>query len=164
MNSLIELHDSRIAEVTNDAGVLTVRFSPAYLHKSDGQPGVDPGTGWTQDIAFVIREASLRGALPMLPCDVSDGELTVAGQSHTNAIPLPLDTPAAVELSILFVAGAEVTIMGRGARVELLARRSMSKTSPEARGPSNPRLERTGARPAHLGRALVGAGRSTAGR
>ena len=32
------------------------------------------------------------------------------------------------------------------------------------RTPSNPRLERTGAQPAHHGRAAVGAGRSTAGR
>jgi len=118
---MIELHDSCVAGVAKEAGVLTVRFSPAYVHKSDGQPGVDPGTGWTQDVALVIREASLRGALPTLPCDVSDGNFTVAGQSHANAVPLPLDTPAAVDLRILFVAGVEITITGRGARVDLLS-------------------------------------------
>jgi hypothetical protein len=48
MNSLIELHDSRVSNVTRGAGTVTIRFDPPYLHNSEGRPAVDPGTGWIQ--------------------------------------------------------------------------------------------------------------------
>jgi hypothetical protein len=120
MNISIELHDSCVSDVARGSGTVTVRFAPAYVHKSEGCPGVDPGTGWIQDAALVVDEGALRGTIPDLPCDISDGELKVGDQLHPNAIPLPLDTVEALELKILFVSGDAVVISGRGARLELL--------------------------------------------
>src|SRR5207249_3264944 len=94
MNTLIELHDSCVALVSKESDTVIVRFAPAYVHKSEGCPGVDPGTGWIQDAVLVVGEALVRGTIPALPCDVADGELTVGDQLHPNAIPLPLDTAA----------------------------------------------------------------------
>ena len=84
MNTLIELHDSRVSAVAWDGDLLVVSLTPAYLHKSNGQPEIDPGTGWTQNARLLIGGASLVGDLPELPCDLWDGELTFGGEIHSN--------------------------------------------------------------------------------
>ncbi len=98
----------------------TIRFAPAYLHKSDGRPGIDPGTGWTQDAVLILDGGTVLGTVPFLPCDVSDGAIVVGGRGHPNTIPLPLETSAAVEVKLLFTSGDEVVIRGHGAQLELL--------------------------------------------
>ena len=40
MNSLIELHDSNVAKIESRDGKVIVHFLPAYLHKSEGRPGI----------------------------------------------------------------------------------------------------------------------------
>jgi len=46
MNTMIQLNDSAVAKIDRQQGEMVVHFLPAYLHKSEGQPGSDPGTGW----------------------------------------------------------------------------------------------------------------------
>jgi hypothetical protein len=44
MNEALEIHDSTLTKVEQDGS--TIRLSvEAYVHRSDGQPMVDPGTG-----------------------------------------------------------------------------------------------------------------------
>jgi microsomal dipeptidase-like Zn-dependent dipeptidase len=62
MNCSLELHDSRVSSVQSTGGVVTINFEAAYLHRSDGVPGSDEGTGWVQPGYLEFASASLNGA------------------------------------------------------------------------------------------------------
>jgi len=55
----IELHDSVIATIVLDGGTTLITFSHAYIHQSDGVPGVDPGSGWSQRAELRINRSSI---------------------------------------------------------------------------------------------------------
>lgn len=99
---------------------MIVHFRPAYLHKSEGRPGIDSSTGWVQDARLIFVDASASGGFPDLPCDVMDGELLVGGERHKNSIPVPLDITHHTELRLVFDSIHSVTVMGRAVRLELL--------------------------------------------
>ena len=120
MNMSIEMHDSTVSRFTPDGESIIMNLTPAYLHKSYGQPGIDPGTGWTQDARLVVGGASLVGKLPELPCDIMDGELTIGGAVHRNTIPVPLLIDDAVNLHVVFYPECDVSITGTSIRLELL--------------------------------------------
>ena len=120
MNTVIELHDSTVAEISSRAGTVIVRFVPAYLHKSEGRPGLDCGTGWIQDAQLRFGDALVTRACPDLPCDVTDGELAFGLERRDNEIPVPLEVTAPTELSLKFGSKHTVTVKGRSVRLELL--------------------------------------------
>ena len=57
MNEAIELHDSDLAAVKVAGDAVILCFHPAYIHRSAGKPGIDAGTGWTQDATITISGA-----------------------------------------------------------------------------------------------------------
>lgn len=114
LNSGIELHDSVLASLKSEEGKIEIAFQPAYIHKSEGIPGVDPGTGWTQDIVLAVESGIAEGQVTELPYDVSDGELHVAGQLQ-NVLPLPLDYRGNIELRLLLKSSEQLVI--RGSRI-----------------------------------------------
>jgi hypothetical protein len=120
MNRKIELHDSEVAEVRVSEGMVTVRFAPAYVHESAGEPGVDAGTGWIQDAELLIFEATLVGKIPPLPCDLDDGKMVIDGHEMDNMIPLPLESAG----NVRFVGAFKyddfmIEVVGKGCRVVL---------------------------------------------
>jgi len=119
MNTKIELHDSTVAEIARRHGAVVINFLPAYLHKSEGRPGFDSGTGWVQDAQLVVADASVSGDFPDLPCDVVDGELVVGGKQQDNGIPVPLEVTEPTRLRLRFDSIHSVTVTGRGVRLEL---------------------------------------------
>ena len=120
VNTAIEIHDSRVAEISERAGTVIVHFLPAYLHKSEGRPAIDSGTGWIQEARLVFFEASVSGEFPDWPCDIMDGGITVDGERHDNLIPLPLEAKGLIELRLICDSIHTVAIKGRGARLELV--------------------------------------------
>jgi hypothetical protein len=120
VNTIIEIHDSTVAEIASLEGTVVVHFLPAYLHKSEGRPGIDSGTGWVQEGRLIFTDASVRGDLPNLPCNVMDGELIVDGEQHDNGIPVPLEVTAPSELCLSFCSAHVVKIIGRGVRLDLV--------------------------------------------
>ncbi len=120
MNSLIELHDSRVADIGRTDGTVIVHFLPAYLHKSEGRPGVDPGSGWVQEARLIFADATAKGNIPDLPCDVMDGELVVGAERHSNKIPVPLLVASHSELRLIFDSSHTVPVTGSSVRLELL--------------------------------------------
>jgi hypothetical protein len=120
MNTAIELHDSTVADIVQTEEGIVVRFLPAYLHKSQGRPGVDSGTGWVQEVHLLLVDGMVTGQHPDLPCRVHDGDLVVGPNRHINGIPVPLPDAIATELRLVFALGDTVTIKGRGGRLELL--------------------------------------------
>ena len=97
-----------------------VFLAPAYLHRSMGRPGIDSGTGWTQDARLVFSIGSVSGVVPELPCNIMNGELSLSGDRYPNEIPVPLQAAGSVELHLVFYPGCDVFITGTTIRLELL--------------------------------------------
>lgn len=118
MRSGLELHDSRVSQLEVSDGVATVHFSHAYIHKSAGTPGRDRGTGWSQEGRLVLSEVEALGSMPYLPNTISEGFLEVGGIRH-QVIPLPFRRKVGARLSLVFVDGTELEIVGSKPFVEL---------------------------------------------
>ncbi len=121
MKSALELHESRIDDITFSQGVATVHFSHAYIYKSTGTPGQDPGTGWSQEALLVLSGVVACGPLPTLPNMISDGFLEVGDIRHT-ALPLPFKRKVEARLNVVFTDGTQLEILGTRPTVELLGR------------------------------------------
>jgi hypothetical protein len=119
LNRSVELHDSTIAAVEMHGTDAVVRFAPAYVHRSAGSPGVDPGSGWLQDLDLIVCEATIVSRPSNLPCDISDGSLAVGEVLWDNSIPLPIAGAGPVSLSAVTTAGASLLIQGSRAEVVL---------------------------------------------
>jgi hypothetical protein len=120
VNTAIEIHDSTVAEVSEQNGTVTVHFQPAYLHKSEGRPAFDASTGWIQEARLIFFEASVSGEFPDWPCDIMDGEIMVGGGRHNNLIPVPLEVSQPVELCLICDSVHSVRITGRSVKLELV--------------------------------------------
>jgi hypothetical protein len=133
MNSSIEIHDTEIAEIRCfDTGV-TIRFAHAYVHRSEGRPGVDAGTGWSQEAELFVSEAILIGKVPPLPCLLTGGTLEIGSRSHENMIPLPLDSQESVTITLSFgCLDFEIEVKGNGGRVPLIGSASKTEDFPPA--------------------------------
>ena len=119
MSSGLELHDSRVSHIEWLDGVATIHFSHAYIRKSKGKPGKDPGSGWSQEAELVLQEAAASGPLPPLPNTISEGYLEVGGIRH-ELIPLPFKRKVGARLYLLFVDGTQTEIVGNRPMIELL--------------------------------------------
>jgi hypothetical protein len=128
----IELHDSEVERFEARPRVLSVRFSHAYIHCSDGEPGVAPGTGWSQRAVLAISDAELVGAEPTVPAEVAEGELRAAGAVYSNSIPAPFQCHGPVKLTLSFTSGESLTVSGSGAALELLGERRFIERFPGA--------------------------------
>lgn len=114
-SAIIELHDSRVVGITPSSGSVIVRFRPAYVHRSEGRAGFDPGSGWVQDIDLVVSEAVLESSFTEMPGELDDGSLSVDNEVFENAIPFPLDVRGAVRFSAVSLNGERLVIQGTGA-------------------------------------------------
>ena len=121
MRSALELYDSRVSRIELSDGNAIVHFSHAYVHKSQGTPGKDPGTGWSREAQLVLWEASVSAPLPPLPDTISEGFLEVGGIRH-EFIPLPFKRKVAARLCLTFADGAQMEIAGNRPSIELLGK------------------------------------------
>src|SRR5277367_1401136 len=110
VNTVIEIHDSRVVEINGSNGIVAVHFKPAYLHKSEGRPGIDVGTGWSQEAKLFFSKATVGGDFPDWPCDIMDGEIVVDGERHDNLIPVPLEVAKPTESRLICDSIHTVTI------------------------------------------------------
>jgi len=94
-------------------------FSHVYIHQSEGKPGVDAGTGWSQAAIIRIDNAVIGSSFAEWPCDLSGGCLKLDGAVSRNMIPIPLDQDGAVELR-LEGWNEVVLVSGTHIRLELL--------------------------------------------
>jgi len=110
--SAIEIYDSTLTSVVNEGQRVTVDLQPAYIHRSTGMPGVDPGGGWAQDVILVVEKGTIAGDVTELPCDLWEGSLQVGNETIANIIPLPLDYRGEVELTLVTQTESRVIIRG----------------------------------------------------
>lgn len=117
MNAAVELHDSQVLAVESVGGAVVVRLA-AYVHRSDGRPGFDPGSGWSQAVELVFARGEVEERPAGLPCTLDDGVVSGA-VTFDGLVPLP----ASVESSVTFEArglyGERLVV--RGARLEVVS-------------------------------------------
>jgi hypothetical protein len=118
LKNALELHDSRVSQIDCSGGVASVHFSHAYIHKSAGRPGRDHGTCWSREARLILSEVESFGAMPSLPNTISEGFLEVGGIKH-EMIPLPFKRKVGARLSLVFVDGAQLEIVGSKPFIEL---------------------------------------------
>ncbi len=123
-NRAIELHDSKIESIELDTSQAIITFSHAYIHQSDGVPGIDSGTGWSQKAKLKIKNVPKLEMPKHLPYSIGDGVLKLDDTEYPNEIPIPLSHNGTVTLNLL-VANAEgsyieISVAGSGVELELI--------------------------------------------
>jgi hypothetical protein len=119
MNSVIEFHDSKVSGITYEGDNIIVRFISAYIHKSEGTPAYDSGTGWVQPAELIIGAGSLEGTRPDFPCRIADGKLECEGTVLDNILPLPFECKSRIKLELIFTTDSMVTLVGENAVLHL---------------------------------------------
>ena len=109
MNASLELHDSKVKLAEGASGTFRLVFSAAYVHRSEGRPGVDAGAGYIQPAELVFSEASW--SEPSVAClgDLSDGWVSVNGEK-LSLVPLPFSASGQVSAEFVFVSGAVLSV------------------------------------------------------
>lgn len=122
MKIALELPDSRINAVVADGQNMVVAFSHAYIHKSKGIPGKDPGSGWSREAELIMQKAIIHGPAPIFPNTISDGKLIVGGITYDALIPLPFKRRGLAVLNLSFSDGSVLEIIGLAPRIELIGK------------------------------------------
>lgn len=118
-NRVIELHDSEVSEIFQASQQVTVRFSAAYVHESEGTPGVDPGKGYVQGAELIVNKATMEGGLPDFPADISEGSLTLNGMRADNEIPVPFIFSGDFLMELTFISGHRIKVTGAAGTLSL---------------------------------------------
>lgn len=100
----IEFHESTVLVARFEGRDLRLRLS-AYVHISEGEPGRDPGTGWTQDVDLIFGEAELETSLPRGAMEIAHGRLRIGDRAFEGLLPVPLEGIGATTLELQGVGG-----------------------------------------------------------
>jgi hypothetical protein len=120
-NRRIEIHDSILTAVSLTKSEARLHFSSVYIHQSEGQPGRDAGTSWTQEAILRINDPKVEGSFCNFPVSLSDGNIQLGQQTFDNEIPVPLRHSGSTALRLIGSEGGEVvSFTGSGAGLELL--------------------------------------------
>jgi len=117
-NRAMEFHDSTFDGLHWRGTDLTLTFSAACIHQSEGKPGVDAGSGWVQEVRLHISDATLTGEILDLPCDLYDGSISLDDDRFDNCVPIPLDYRGRIE--VILEQESRVNAVGTRLLVELV--------------------------------------------
>jgi hypothetical protein len=118
-HAALEIHASVLVRLDRRGSTLVAMLSPASVHRSDGRPGVDPGTVWSGAAFLRFLGGEADGTIQGLPCELMGGELRHAGGVVPNPIPVPLSLEGAVELHLRDSRGGQVVLLGQGLEISL---------------------------------------------
>ena len=116
MNTAIEFHDSEVSIIEANAESVRVLFSAAYIHRSEGIPGVDSGEGYVQAVELQIANATWKGMIGECVGKISDGDLFVAG-TPVRLVPFPFEAADEVRLELQFTNGATLCASGTSVHI-----------------------------------------------
>jgi hypothetical protein len=128
MNCCLEFHDSRAGSVTSADGTVKLALTSAYIHKSEGIPGVDAGTGWTQAAILEFSAASIAESHDVGDGWIIDGLLEVNRGHALSCIPVPLDVSGMVKATFGFSNGLVLVIEAARAHLALSGNPSFVET------------------------------------
>lgn len=119
MKAAIELHDSKFLEIKlGSDGKGTVELD-AYVHRTDGEPGITPGVGGVQRVRISMEMMTTTGEVGSLPATIYDGSLALESSNHDNMVPLPLQSVGSSTLSLMLADDARmIHVSGQNLLVE----------------------------------------------
>jgi hypothetical protein len=117
-NAALEFHDSEVVRVEVTGERLAVTLA-GYVHRSPGRPGVDPGSGWSQDAVLEFTGATVRGGFKSLPVSLWDGTLGTAHGVFSNVIPAPGSFEGPIHIELEGVTGERMAIDATGLELVL---------------------------------------------
>jgi hypothetical protein len=121
MNEAYEFHDSTLSAINCDRGDCLIDLIPAYLHRSNGIPGVNAGQGFWQDVRIRIGGINEVPKLPLLPLSLHDGTVWFTGVSHQNVFPAGLSLRQKITVSLVpKIDGHALIFSGNSIVIELL--------------------------------------------
>jgi len=86
MNKSIEFHDSTLSKITQVNTTIILHFDKAYIHQSEGIPGIDKGTGWIQAIDIQLSQANINILPEELPTTLNNGYIITIEKSELEYI------------------------------------------------------------------------------
>ena len=111
LNQAIELHDTEcLAVEVDDQGCGSVLLD-AYVHRTEGQPGISPGEGGVQRIRVKFGAMTIKGEVGPLPSYVYEGSLTVWSTVQDNMVPFPASSSEAATLSMMLSDDARIVVV-----------------------------------------------------
>ena len=114
MKSALEFHDSDVVELRPDGSTLHMIFEPAYVHRSNGRPGVDAGSGFLQPAEIVFTGAQFNEKDGPCRGAISEGMIAVAGKKFDSVFPLPFEASGKVAAEFTFESGAVLSVTAAG--------------------------------------------------
>ena len=88
----------------------------AYVHRSDGEPGMAPGTGWCQPAILTLSNGRLETNSIDLPATIYKGDVRI-GDPDYPLIPCPFARDADSSVSLIFSNGDQLKITATGITV-----------------------------------------------
>ena len=109
----LEFHDSVLAAIHQSDRTSALQLRPAYIHRSTGRPGIDPGEVYIQDLDIVIGEARLTAESHALPFVIWDGAVAIGEKELVNLVPGDLHQTGPVFLRLVPTSSnSEFTVSG----------------------------------------------------
>ena len=108
-NSAMEFHDSEVSVIDVHSDDVVVKFSAAYVHRSEGQPGVDAGNGYVQSLELFCSGARVLIQEEGCVGSISDGKL-VTGGVEMNLVPIPFESNSESSLEFVFRNGSRFCV------------------------------------------------------
>lgn len=127
----IEIHDSVLDALLLDCGDAVLHFSHLYIHETQGVPGIDPGTCWSQEGNLTINNAIIEGSFLEWPAHLHKGQIAVDGNVYENEIPISLNVVSKIRLQLQSWSDV-ILISGKGARLELVGAATFLEEFPGA--------------------------------
>jgi len=124
-HTAIELHDSKVQQQETIGSDIIVILS-AYVHRSDGRPGMDAGTGWIQAAIIRIEKGQGHVACPM---EIIDGSIFTGNKTYVNLLEIPLNAPGPSRIELRGNHGEFVQITGEAISIELTGEATFVETN-----------------------------------
>ena len=118
MRASLEFHDSEIGSVSADGTSLVLRFSKAYVHRSQGEPGVASGEGYLQAAELVFSDATWSGQFPDNSDSIHDGSILIDGEALL-LLPQPFECNSRAQAQFTFTSGRTLLVHANGVRCSL---------------------------------------------
>jgi hypothetical protein len=120
-NAAVEFHDSDIASIEIAGAVVAIRFDQAYVHRSDGVPGRDSGSGWAQAAILILSGVVPFEHVLQTSGTLTDGTVRLGEQEYRDLIPVPLSYSGDTSLSLCFDNGFKVQFRGSSLDFQLVS-------------------------------------------
>jgi len=111
-HTALELHDSLLIAIT-EVGTQAIVLLNAYLHKSEGRPAWDAGSGYIQAVALTFGEAIIEGEPSEFPLDIYVGKISIDGEILSNTFPIPFCHTGEIVLTLQVGEPSPVIVRGK---------------------------------------------------